>query len=467
MAEVVKAKSRRAFAVIRQSRTSDGSLSPDEQRARIEEWCAREGIRLVQSIEELDVSGRRPLDKRPGLREGVAWVEDDRADLIVVAYFDRLVRSLKVQAEVLERVELALKRRKRKSEGEGVVALDVGAVSNATAAQWLSASMLGMVAEYWARSTGERVWSAVVKCVEDGRPPGDFRKLGYRKLADGTVEVDEATAELVLDAFTMRADGETFASIAAHLRANGVHMTTSMLARMLTSRAYLGELHFGELVNLHAWPAIVSRELFDRVQAARAPRGRHSKSPLLLARLGVLRCGTCSSRMSAGKVTASGGRVHPLYRCQAPSHVCNRSACIEATRVDELVLQATERLLREVEGRDAMQGEVDAARLRAEDAQSAFSRAVRAFDGLDDEEDVAERLRALKAARDLAVAEHHELRDTVAPLETFRADDLPGAEVVDKRRAIRLAIGRVDVAPGRGAADDRLTVWPRGSEPSA
>jgi DNA invertase Pin-like site-specific DNA recombinase len=34
-------------------------------------------------------------------------IEAGRADQLVVAYFDRLVRSLKVQLEVIERVERA------------------------------------------------------------------------------------------------------------------------------------------------------------------------------------------------------------------------------------------------------------------------------------------------------------------------------------------------------------------------
>jgi DNA invertase Pin-like site-specific DNA recombinase len=56
---------------------------------------------------EIDVSGKRPLVKRPGLLRAVEMVEAGQADHIVVAYFDRLVRSLKVQLEVIERVEKA------------------------------------------------------------------------------------------------------------------------------------------------------------------------------------------------------------------------------------------------------------------------------------------------------------------------------------------------------------------------
>ena len=80
-------------------------------------------------LEELDVSGGAPLARRPGLRRAVEMVEAGEADVVVVAYFDRLVRSLTVQAEVVERVEQA---------GGAILAVDVGEVTNGTAGQWLS-----------------------------------------------------------------------------------------------------------------------------------------------------------------------------------------------------------------------------------------------------------------------------------------------------------------------------------------
>ena len=53
------------------------------------------------------MSGKTALDDRKGLREAIEAVEAGEADVIVTAYFDRLVRSLKVQAEVVQRVERA------------------------------------------------------------------------------------------------------------------------------------------------------------------------------------------------------------------------------------------------------------------------------------------------------------------------------------------------------------------------
>ena len=56
----------------------------------------------------------------PRTEGAIAEVEAGKADTIVVAYFDRLVRSLRIQEEVLERVENA---------GGRVLAVDFGEVS--------------------------------------------------------------------------------------------------------------------------------------------------------------------------------------------------------------------------------------------------------------------------------------------------------------------------------------------------
>jgi DNA invertase Pin-like site-specific DNA recombinase len=92
-----------------------------------------------------------PLTKRPGLLAAVEAVEQGRANIIVVDYFDRLVRSMKVQIEVLERVEKA---------GGRIVALDTGEVSSGTASKRLTVGFLGQVAQYHREATSERVKAA-------------------------------------------------------------------------------------------------------------------------------------------------------------------------------------------------------------------------------------------------------------------------------------------------------------------
>ena len=70
------------------------------------------------------------------------------------------------------------------------------------------------------------------------------------------------------------------------------------------------------------------------MQRRTVSRGRQAKSERLLARLGVLRCGTCASRMVINSDSGS-------YRCGDPSaNRCRRRAAVKADRVEEMVLDA-------------------------------------------------------------------------------------------------------------------------------
>jgi Resolvase, N terminal domain len=63
---------RNAIGIIRVSevkgRSGDSFASPTEQRERIEDACERDNLTLIDVVEEMDVSGRTPLDQRAGLR---------------------------------------------------------------------------------------------------------------------------------------------------------------------------------------------------------------------------------------------------------------------------------------------------------------------------------------------------------------------------------------------------------------
>jgi DNA invertase Pin-like site-specific DNA recombinase len=68
------------------ARSGERFVSPSEQRKHIEAACARDELELVDMVEELDVSGGTPLERRPGLRRAVEMVEAREVDVLVVAY---------------------------------------------------------------------------------------------------------------------------------------------------------------------------------------------------------------------------------------------------------------------------------------------------------------------------------------------------------------------------------------------
>jgi DNA invertase Pin-like site-specific DNA recombinase len=440
---------RNAIGVIRVSRVGerDGEsfVSPTEQRDRITSACERDGLTLVDVLEEPNVSGGAPLERRHGLREAVERVEGKQADVIVVAYFDRLVRSLQVQAEVVERVETA---------GGAILAVDIGEVRADTASRWLSSTMLGMVAEYHRRVTAERTAGAKVRAIGRGVAPFPNIPPGYRRGDDNVIEPDPDVAPVIAEAFRMRADGATIKDVRAYLREHGVERSFHGVQAMLASRFYVGELHFGEVVNLESHEAIVERDVWERVQRARVYRGRRAKSERLLARLGVLRCGTCGARMIVG--TANHGK-YGLYRCP-PVGDCTSRVTVGADMVEGAVVDEVKRLLKGMEGRAGLgekirDAEADVARCAEE-----LDKAVRAFAGIDVEA-ARERLLELQEAKHHAEDRLADLRRADADSVTVGADDWDSLSIEGRRALVRATIDSVTVSPGRGL--DRVTVQAR------
>jgi site-specific DNA recombinase len=421
----------------------DSFVSPNDQLSRIKDTCERQGLTLRSTADEIDVSGGKPLEERHGLREAIEAIEAGKASVLIVGYFDRLVRSLRVQGEVVSRVEAA---------GGEVLAVDYGAVSEKTAAQWLSGTMMGAFAEYYRRSVGERTAEAQADAVARGVCPFPDVPPGLATGEDGRL-VPTTDAPIVLQAFEQRDQGTTIQEIRLFLREHGIERSYHGVQTMLSSRLYLGEIHFGKLKNLEAHEPIVPRPLFDRVQRTKVPRGRRPKSDRLLARLGVLRCGSCGARMVVG-TQKQNGRIYPFYRCP-PVGDCERRVTISAEIVEAAVVEATRERLANEEGRASTQEDALAAAAAHEKAQADLDAAIRTFAGFEDEEAARDRLAELREARDRARDRDEQLRDASSALTVTMADwDRLGLEA--QRGLIRATVEAVTIGVGRGR--DRITI---------
>jgi DNA invertase Pin-like site-specific DNA recombinase len=435
-----------AIGIVRVSqvrgRNGDDFASPKDQRERISSECERRGLQLVDTIEEFDVKGATPLERREGMRTAIEAVEEGKVDAIVVAYFDRLVRSLRIQEEILERVEGA---------GGRVLAVDFGEVSGKTSAQWLSTTLIGAVNQYHGKVLAERVAGAQKEAIARGVAPWAATTPGYTRNEDKVFEPNE-TAPAVAEAFRMRGDGKPVSEIRRYLAEHGVDRCQAAVSRLFHDRALLGELHFGNLHNLKAHEPIVTLEEFKRAQSVSAPRGRHAKSQLLLARLSVLRCGTCDSRLCAG---SSNHGTTPVYRCRNPD--CDHQVVISARIADETITEAVRNALRNVEGRASAEAGVRDAERKLERAQADLDAAIRAFTGIEDESVARDKFAELREARDQAEERVEQLGGRGRAAVTVNAaKDWDRLSLDARRDLIRAVVERASVAPGRGS--DRVTL---------
>jgi len=433
----------RAIGIVRVSyvgkRKGEHFVSPVEQEQRIRDWAAREQIEMLAIYQELDVSGGRPLAKRPGLRPAIERIEAGEASILVVAYFDRMVRSLRTQFELLDRVEAA---------GGKVATLDVGEVSERTSAQYLNATLHGMMAEYYRLQIGEKTQAAKAHAVARGVPPFPTVIPGYRRGDDGRLVVVPAEAEHVRRAFEMRASGRALFEIRDFLKAHGIERSYRSTQTLLRSRIVLGELHVGSLVNPTAHEPIVDELLWKRAQLTRLPRGPRSPSDRLLARLGVLRCATCDAAMGATYgYKIRGGKKYWKYHCG--SKECPARAMISATSIEAAVVARLKQVLADESESASVDAQVADAEAQLAHAEAQLDAAVEAFAGIDITK-TRERLLALQHGVTLAAQHLAELRAASTPARVISVtgnwEDL---SVEAQRDLIRAVVARIVVRAGR------------------
>jgi DNA invertase Pin-like site-specific DNA recombinase len=440
-----------AIGVARQSSGEDGSKSIDDQIAMMEAACAAKGYALLDVYVEQDVSGQKPLEKRPGLKRAVDDVESGRAQIVVTAYFDRFVRSTKTQAEVVERIEAANGR---------MLTLDMGEISFSTAASWTSAQMLGVMAESYARSVAERTAASKARNVAKGVPPFPQITPAYQRRADGTLEQHPINAPIVREACELRLRGTSYVKITQFLNENGIAITSSGCEGMLKSSLLYGELRFGDLVNERAIDdPIISRGFARRMHAKTATRGRYSKSEHLLARQGVLICGTCGARLTVLSSKSSANKSYSYYRCGNRAS-CTAPAGVAAAEAETLVRDAAIQLASKRVGRASAEQQLEAARVEMEEAQQAYERAIRILMRHADEGAARDELDELARQRDAATEQHAHLTARTTPdLIVRTVDDWDDLSLDHQRRVIRATIERAVVTPGRG--EGRLKIVAR------
>jgi site-specific DNA recombinase len=425
-------------------REGETFVSVPDQRERIAAACKREGYTLLDTFEETDVSGGAELVLRPKLARTIAMIEAGEADIILVAFFDRLVRSLAVQQELLAGVEAA---------GGTVLAVDLGEVRADT--RWLNSTLLGAVTEHQRRVTAERTSEAKRRAVARGVAPFPNIPPWLRRGEGERLELDPKLAPVVREAIRLRIEGATIAEVRTYLSSHGVRRSYHGVQSLLRSRMLLGELRFGETFNPDGAPALIDTETWQRMQRAFVSRGRRAKSERLLARLGVVRCASCGARMVVG---TSQGR-YSFYRCP-PVSDCPQRVTISAPVAEEAVVKAVQELLAGIEGRASVQGGVNEAADELSRRQEILDAAIRTFAGLEDEAAARERLQELRAARDQAREHHDDLAAASAPAITVGAGDWDLLTLDERRALIRALIASATVNPGRGGSD-RITIEPR------
>jgi site-specific DNA recombinase len=294
----------------------------------------------------------------------------------------------------------------------------------------------GAIGERDVEEIRKNVKRAMRANAKNGRPHGK-RPFGYVRVYEEETgaykgqEPHPEEAPVVRRVFESYDQGQSVNEIRRALNGEGVttqggrEWTTGSLLKLLSRPTYIGHrTHNGIVTAEDCWPALVSAERWNRVQARMRARahGRGASRVRLLTR--VVRCGVCGAR------TRSWGGKQRAYTC-----VNKQCTARSADRLDAWVtVQVLARLADPDLG--SRLGEVEdpaVARARAKlaELQGRLDAAVRQFTRPQPDEDTltAAMLARVEAEVEGEIAEaERTIRSSVVPIDL----DLPPAEKVNR-----------------------------------
>ena len=236
--------------------------------------------------------------ERPALQKLLLEVQAKRIDVIVVYKVDRLTRSL---ADFAKLVELF--------DAHGVSFVSVTQSFNTTTSMGrLTLNVLLSFAQFEREVTGERIRDKIAASKKKGIWMGGVVPLGYR-VEGRALHVVEDHAELVRSLFNRYLDVGSVARLKELLDAEDVRLPIRIdgkgrstggglfsrghIYKIFSNPIYIGQIAHKGFVHEGQHPAIVDRELWDKVQhsledhlaAKTQRRERQSTNALLVGKL--------------------------------------------------------------------------------------------------------------------------------------------------------------------------------------
>ncbi|SHQ36106.1 phague integrase [Mycobacteroides abscessus subsp. bolletii] len=334
----MKQQAKRALVVIRLSRVTDATTSPERQREACLDLCKQRGYEVVGTAEDLDVSaGKTTPFTRPQLGD---WLTNrhNEFDVLVVFRMDRIVRRLLDLADLIRWCQTHSVALVSATEAFLDLTMEFGDVV---------ALLVAKVAEMELTAISERNRSAAQHNMRQGKYRGGPPPWGYRaEKIDGDWRFvqDDQQVTVINEVVRRVLDGEPLRQVAADLtdravltprdrayqlkgkEIRGYSWHSAKLREMLTSKSLLGHAVTanGSIRNDDGSPIIratpiLERDVFEQVQVELAGRENRKeptkRSNSLLLR--VIYCGVCGK--PAYKLKGGKGR-QDRYRCASAQY---------------------------------------------------------------------------------------------------------------------------------------------------
>lgn len=282
------------FSYIRVSTVRQGQTgtSLDEQREAIKRYAERNNLEIIQEFEEQETAAKlgRPIfsSMLKGLKQG-------KARGVIIHKIDRSARNLKDWANLGELIDQGIE-----------VHFANESLDLQSRGGRLSADIQAVVAADYIRNLKEETKKGFYGRLKQGIYPCPA-PIGYLNCGQGKPKVpDPVRAHLVKQAFELYATGRwPLKALVGKVWEIGLRtkqdkkMTLSGVAHMLHNQFYTGLIYIKVKRELFAGAhqPIVTKQLFDRVQAVFSGKRIEKRLRHLMLFRKLMRCGNCGFRL--------------------------------------------------------------------------------------------------------------------------------------------------------------------------
>ena len=331
-----------AVIYARYSTDSQREESIEGQIRECTAYAEKNGFTVVKHYIDRAVSAK--TDNRPQFQQMIKDSERGIFDVIIVWKLDRFARNRYDSA----RYKTQLKR-------NGVKLVSATEVISAGPEGIILESVLEGYAEYYSADLSEKVVRGMTENALKGIYNGGTIPFGYMIDETRHYQPDPLLAPYVEQTFQKYADGATMTDLRDWLKAHNIknsmggEMSYNTIQRMLSNRRYIGELRLRDVVQPNAIPALVSEELFNKVQKKLAKNkkapARHKAEEIYLLTT-KLYCGKCGALMFGESGVSHTGKMYTYYKCAAAKKkkTCDKKA-VRKQWLEDLVVNETMKLV--------------------------------------------------------------------------------------------------------------------------
>ena len=306
-------------------------------------YAEKNGITIVKHYIDRAISAK--TDNRPEFQQMIKDSDKKLFDIVLVWKLDRFARNRYDSA----RYKTQLKR-------NGVKLVSATEVISAGPEGIILESVLEGYAEYYSADLSEKVVRGMTENALKGIYNGGTIPFGYMIDETRHYQPDPLLAPYVEQTFQKYADGATMTDLRDWLKAHNIknsmggEMSYNTIQRMLSNRRYIGELRLRDVVQPNAIPALVSEDLFNKVQEKlaknkKAPARHKAEEDYLLTT--KLFCGCCGAYMCGESGKGRSGEVHRYYKCVSIKKrrtICNKKS-VRKDWIEDIVVNATMKML--------------------------------------------------------------------------------------------------------------------------